>query len=132
MTTKVQGLLEHSYVWTLGLLATHQVDSGYWREWELFGMPGGIQVFVLANIALTMPFLYGALQVVRRPRLGARFGLALAVVGVAAFCIHSWFLLQGDPKFRLPASVGILVAALLTSLLLGWASLAILRGRSPQ
>ena len=127
MRSDTQVLLEHSYVWTACLLIAHQVDSGYWQEWRLFGLPGDIQGFVLSNIVLILPFLYGLLQVVKAPRVGARFGLALSVMGVAAFCIHTWFLAQGRPEFRVPVSIAVLTAALVTSVGLGWASVKTLR-----
>ena len=50
-----------------------------------------------------------------------------AAVGVGAFVIHGWFLAQGRPEFRTPVSLTVLSAALATSLLLGWASIATLR-----
>jgi hypothetical protein len=122
-----QTLLEHAYVWTACLLIAHQVDSGYWQEWRLFGLSGDIQGFVLGNVALIAPFLYGLVQVVKAPRIGARFGLALSVIGVAAFCIHAWFLVQGRPEFRVPVSIAVLTAALVTSVGLAWASVKTLR-----
>ncbi len=119
--------VESLYVWTLALLVVHQVDSAFWEEWKLFGMEGDIQSFVLMNIPLVVPFLYGLILLVRVPRVGARFALALAILGVGAFGIHSWFLLQGRPEFRVPASIGVLTAALTCSLGLAWQSIKLLR-----
>ena len=127
MKSGTEAWLEHTYIWTLGLLLVHQVDSGYWHEWTLFHLPGGIEGFLISNLVLVVPFLYGAVQVARAPRVGARFGLVLAAVGVAAFGIHSCFLLLGHPEFRSVTSVGVLTAALLSSLALGWASISTLR-----
>jgi hypothetical protein len=127
LRNSTQAWLEHSYIWTVGLLVVHQVDSAYWQEWKLFGMDGGIQGFVLSNVLLIVPFLYGLLQVVRVPRVGARYGLSLAIIGVTAFGIHAWFLVQGRPEFRVAASVGILTAALFTSFVLAWASVKTMR-----
>jgi hypothetical protein len=111
--------LEHLYVWTATLLLAHQIDSAYWHEWRLFGVPGGVQTFVLINVPLVLVFLYGLVQLVRFPRVGARFALALAAVGVAAFILHAWFLWQGHPEFRTPASLGILAGAFVLSIELG-------------
>ncbi len=122
MTNKAGGRLEVLYVVTLALLATHEIDSAYWHEWTLFGLPGGIQAFLVANLALLLPCLYGLVRIVRSPRAGAPFGLALAIAGVAAFGIHVWFLRQGRPEFRSPASVGVLMFTLLASIGLGWLS----------
>jgi len=122
--------LDHLYVWTTTLLLAHQIDSAYWREWNLFGIPGGVQVFVLLNLPLVLLFLFGLVQVVRAPRVGARFALALALVGTATFFIHLWFAWQGHPEFQVFTSWAILPAAV-ASLGLGWRSIRVLRTREP-
>jgi hypothetical protein len=119
--------LESLYLVTITLLIAHQIDSAYWQEWNLFGMSGEIQSFVLSNVPLVFVFVYGLIRLVKAPRVGARFGLALAVVGTAAFFIHAWFLLQGRPEFRVPASIAVLAVALATSIGLGWQSIKTLR-----
>jgi hypothetical protein len=30
----------------LALLITHEIDSAFWKEWNLFGLPGGVQEFL--------------------------------------------------------------------------------------
>jgi hypothetical protein len=124
--------LEPLYIATASLLVGHQIDSAYWHEWTLFGIPGGIQVFVLLNLPLVLIVLYGLIQVVRSPRRGARFALGLAVVGVAAFFIHLVFAWRGHPEFRNLTSWAILSATLLSSLGLGWKSSEIMRTRTPD
>jgi hypothetical protein len=119
--------LEGLYVSTTALLVAHQIDSAFWQEWNLFGMSGGIQAFVLMNVALIVPFLYGLILLVRTPRVGARYGMVLSAVGVAAFVVHTWFFVHGHPEFRVPASIAVLAATLVTSLGLGWQSLKLLR-----
>jgi dipeptide/tripeptide permease len=68
-------------------------------------------------------------QVVRAPRVGARFALALALVGAATFLIHLWFAWQGHPEFQVFTSWAILSATLVASLGLGWRSIGVLRTR---
>jgi hypothetical protein len=34
------------------LLISHEIDSAYWKEWELFKLPGGIGVFWLHFVPL--------------------------------------------------------------------------------
>ena len=41
------------------VLITHEIDSAYWHEWKLFGIPGGIQAFVDLNLVLVILILYG-------------------------------------------------------------------------
>jgi hypothetical protein len=112
--------MDRLYILTTTLLLAHQIDSAYWREWNLFGIPGGIQVFVLLNVLITLPFLAGLAAVARRARAGVGFALALALVGIATFSIHVWLALRGHSEFGLPASWVILCGTLLSSLGLGW------------
>jgi len=120
--------LEYVYVGTATLLLAHQIDSAYWHEWDLFRIPGGIQFFVLLNVPLVLAFLYGLTQVIRAPRVGVRFGAALAVVGVAAFVLHIWLIWRGHPEFRTPTSIAVLAGAFVLALELARRSVRILRG----
>jgi hypothetical protein len=127
MAERTTARLDWLYVVTATLLTAHEIDSAYWREWTLVGMPGGIQIFVLANVPLSLLFLYGLVRVAREPKAGAWFAALLSGAGVAAFGIHMWLFWQGHAEFRLPVSVGVLVGALLSSILLGWRSIGVLR-----
>jgi hypothetical protein len=120
-----------TYLVAFALLAAHEIDSAYWHEWELFGVPGGIQLFLILNFALLIPFLWGLTRLARSPRAGAPYGIVLALAGVAAFGLHTWFLVQGRPEFRLAASLAILGATLIASLGLGWLSVKALRAARP-
>jgi hypothetical protein len=116
--------IDRLYVLTVTLLLAHQIDSAYWHEWELFGIPGGIQVFVLLNVLVTLPFLAGLVRTAKSPADGTSFALALSLVGIATFCIHVWFRLRGHPEFGLPASWVILSTTPVSSLGLGWRAVA--------
>lgn len=116
VVTKQQGLIENLYIAIYVLLATHEIDSAYWHEWQLFHMGGGIQFFLLFNVVLLWVFLYGFRELVAGRPAGWGFALAAGVTGVVTFLIHSFFLWRGEPQFRLPASLAVLVAILLCSL----------------
>ncbi len=111
--------IDRLYILTASLLLAHQIDSAYWREWNLFGLPGGVQAFVLLNVAIMLPFLGGLVRLTKGARDGVGFAVALAFIGVATFFIHVWFVLRGHPEFRLPASWLVLCGGLLSSLALG-------------
>lgn len=115
------------YLFTTLLLLVHQIDSAYWQEWRLFRLPGGIEVFLVANAILIAPFLFGLLRMQTEPRIGARFGIALSVIGIGAFSLHTWLWLQGHLEFRTPVSIAILSGALIASLGLGWQCTKFLR-----
>jgi hypothetical protein len=106
------------------LLVTHEIDSAFWHEWDLFRIPGGLQAFLLVNLALVIIVFYGFKQVLHETRAGRWFSLALAAVGIFAFTIHTYFLLRGHPEFRLPVSVALLWATLSVSLVQGGQALA--------
>ena len=104
------------YLLNFALLFTHEIDSAFWREWDLFGIPGDIQVFLVLNFALLLIALYGFWQVVRGARSAFAFSLLLAVAGVFAFCVHGYFILAGRPEFTRPVSLAILALTLIVSL----------------
>ena len=51
--------MTRSYFWTMLCLILHQVDAAYWREWEMFHVPGGIQGFLIFNLAAIALVLAG-------------------------------------------------------------------------
>ncbi|HNV46939.1 MAG TPA: hypothetical protein PLE73_05915 [Spirochaetota bacterium] len=99
------------------LIITHEIDSGYWREWELFGMRGGIDLFLLLHIPMLGAILYGLIEAHRGTMTGAVFSLILGGAGIFAFCIHTYFIKKGRPEFRGMMSQAILHATLVISLL---------------
>ena len=115
------------YLLNTALLSTHEIDSAFWKEWELFGLPGGIQVFLVLNFLLLLAVLYGFRQLLRGARNGQMFALLLAAGGVFAFAIHGYFILTGHREFTLPVSMALLVAILVVSLIQGVQALKVLR-----
>jgi hypothetical protein len=115
------------YIVNTSLLLAHQVDSAYWHEWRLFGIPGGIQAFVAINLVLIAAALIGLREITRGARLGSVMAVVVACCGIFAFGIHSAFLLKGHAEFRLPVSLALLLATLVVSI---WqlATLAAVRG----
>lgn len=104
------------YLLNASALITHEIDSAYWHEWELFGMPGGIQLFLVLNLLLVTLVLYGHQALIQGRLSGFVFSWLLVAGGLAAVIIHSYFLLQGSEAFRLPFSLGLLIAIFFLSL----------------
>lgn len=100
----------------LALLAAHEVDSGFWREWELFRLPGGLPGFLLANLLLFVVAQEAFRIVLRGSRLRGAASALLASAGLAAAALHGAFLAAGFPQFREFASLSILGAWLVTSI----------------
>ena len=104
------------YIVNATLLITHEIDSAYWREWELFKLPGGLAGFLVIHLPLVFLVLYGLILVDRQSLAGLIFSLVLSLVGLFAFVIHMIFIKKGDPAFKTPVSLGILVATLAVSI----------------
>jgi hypothetical protein len=104
------------YALNFGLLFTHEIDSAYWREWNLFGIPGGIQFFLLVNFALFIAAIFGYSQLLKLKQSGYWFSLLLAAAGVFSFTIHTFFIFMGHSEFTLLGSELLLGIILLVSI----------------
>ncbi len=107
------------YIINATLLIVHEIDSAYWREWELFGLRGGLEGFLALHLPLVFVILWGLLQTARHTVPGAVLSLVLAAGGLFAFGIHTFFLRRGHPQFRLWLSRAILTGTLIVSILQG-------------
>jgi len=116
---KNAGKMEFIYLVNTALLFTHEVDSAYWNEWILFGLPGGIQLFLVLNVILVVIGLVGFRYVVLRKRSGIWFSLLQSMSGLFAFFIHGIFILRGNTEFTLPMSELLLVLILVASIIQG-------------
>jgi len=114
--TKHKRIVIKLYLLNLALLATHEIDSAFWHEWDLFTLPGGIDLFLILNLVLLLLFLYGFEKVVKREKGAAPFSYLLAFSGIFAFVIHSVFILIGNPEFTSVISFGILLLTFVTSI----------------
>lgn len=111
------------YAVTLALLLTHQVDSAYWKEWELLHIPGGPQLNLVLNLALIGVGLAGFALAIDGSKVGHVMSLLVAGAGVFACAVHGHFIAHGDERFRLPASIAVLVATLPASIALAAAAI---------
>ena len=115
------------YLLNLALLITHEIDSAFWKEWNLFGLPGGIQEFLVVNFLLMLVALVGFRNMISGKRSGYYFALLLAGSGIFAFGIHSYFILQGHQEFTLLVSVVTLIMIFFLSLIQGVLAVKALR-----
>jgi len=99
------------------LLITHEIDSAYWREWELFRLPGGIAGFLAMHLPLAFLILWGAVLTAQQSFGGLFLSAVLGVSGIAAFAIHLTFILRGRTEFRTLASLLLLCATLVVSII---------------
>jgi hypothetical protein len=108
------------------VLISHEIDSAYWREWELFRLPGGIQLFLVLNLLLVGLVLWGFRSVLLWTRGARAFSYLLACLGFLAVLIHGIFLAAGAPEFRLPMSLALLLVTLVLS---GWQFVATMQSK---
>ena len=99
------------------LLINHEIDSAYWREWDLFGLPGGITGFLLIHFPLLFLVLYGLVLVYQLTIAGLILSLVLSLGGVFAFAIHTYFFRKGRNEFTTPISRFVLIVTLIVSLI---------------
>jgi hypothetical protein len=116
------------YLLNFALLFTHEIDSAFWKEWELFGIPGGVQVFLILNLLLLLIALFGFKELLEGSKIGRMFPILLAIIGIFAFFIHSYFIIMGHSEFTLPMSLAILISILIVSVAQGLLGLKDLLG----
>lgn len=97
------------------LLINHEIDSAYWKEWELFRLPGGISFFLVLHFPLLFIVLYGIVLLVNHTPAGFIFLFILCFGGIFAFSIHTYFLRKGRNEFKKPVSILILALILIVS-----------------
>ena len=110
-------MLNRIMVVNLVLVITHQIDAAYWHEWDMFGMPGGIQLFNLVNIAAFLVLLGCAVLVVERRRSGFIGSLIIAGGCALVLPVHAGFALAGYSQFDLPLSIAVIVVSFPLALL---------------
>lgn len=98
------------------LLINHEIDSAYWKEWELFRLPGEITGFLILHFPLLFIVLYGLVLIVQQSFWGYICSLFLCAGGLFAFCIHMYFLRKGRDEFNTPLSKLILILTLIVSI----------------
>lgn len=104
------------YVLNSALLFTHEVDSGFWREWELLRLPGGLAGFLAANFALFVAVQVGFRSVAQRRPSRRVWMVLLGMAGIIAGILHGAFLAAGTPQFREAFSMGLLGVWFVTSI----------------
>ncbi|MGD2186165.1 MAG: hypothetical protein PVI71_08555 [Desulfobacterales bacterium] len=105
------------YMINATLLIIHEIDSAFWKEWELFKLPGGIGGFLILHFPIVFFILYGLVLVSRRSFAGLIISLILCAGGIFAFCIHMVFIRSGRHEFSTPISRTILTLMLMVSTL---------------
>lgn len=104
------------YILNLTLLILHEMDSAYWKEWNLFNLGGGISLFLALHFPIIAIALYGLVILPQRTFETLGISMVLGIAGIGALLIHSYFIKKGRPEFKTATSLTILGATALASL----------------
>ena len=104
--------MPRSYFWTMLFLILHQIDAAYWKEWEMFHLPGGVQGFLVFNLAAIAVVLAGYRHVLLATPRAPLYAGVCAALGLGTCLIHAGFALAGLEQFHLPLSMAIIVLCL--------------------
>ena len=108
--------LNRIIVLNLALVLVHQVDAAFWREWEMFRLPGGIQLFNALNVGIFLVVLSCFVAVIERRLSGFRCSLVIALLCASVLPIHVAFALSGFTQFDLPFSIFLIAATFMVSI----------------
>ena len=122
----VSKILFWLYLTNAILLITHEIDSAFWKEWELFKLPGGITGFLIIHFPLLFFILYGLVLLHSGSGAGLIFSLVISGGGLFAVGVHSFFIKKGHHQFSTPISKFILTATFITSIFQGGLSVYLL------
>lgn len=101
----------------LAIIITHQIDAAYWHEWDMFMMPGGVQLFNVLNLLIFLLLLPCYAAAIARRSSGFAGSLVIAGGSSLIFLFHSGFALAGFSQFHLPVSVMLIGSSIVISLL---------------
>lgn len=115
-------ILTWLYITNAVLLILHEMDSAYWKEWNLFKRTSDpatdtrdLGGFLIFHIPLLFLAMWGLIRLHEGAKAGLVISLVFAAAGLFAFVFHMIFLRKGRPEFRAPVSIAILWATLIVS-----------------
>lgn len=109
------------YVINATLLMVHEVEAGYWKEWNLFAKvkneKKALNGFLIFHLIVIPIVLYGLLELNKASLTGLIISLALALSGIFAFVFHIVMIRKGRKEFNTIFSLSILALALMVSII---------------
>ena len=82
------------------LLILHEIESAYWKEWEILKLPGGITGFLLLHIPILLLMFYGLIELVKQSAAGYLFCIIFGFGGLLPFVVHMLLVRKND-RFNL-------------------------------
>ena len=105
----------YASVFNIALLATHQVDASFQREWELFRIPGELNFFLFFNLTAISILLLAFAKLSSGQKRNSFWKYLIPTTGFITVLLHIIFIILGNPEFTQPISIAILVLIFATS-----------------
>jgi len=116
------------YIVNATLLINHEIDSSYWKEWNLISLLSGrsrsvnndqknMNVFLLSHIPILFLIMYGLKEVIQMSFIGLIISVVLCFAGVFAFFFHMHFIRKGRIEFNTPISIGMIIGIFILSII---------------
>jgi hypothetical protein len=96
------------YILNLMLLVLHEIESAYFKEWEILKLPGGITGFLLLHVPVLAVFFYGLAAISLASDLGLVIGIVAGAGGLLPILVHK-VLVRRKNAFHLPISIIVMV-----------------------
>ena len=109
-------LAERLFLANALVLIAHQIEAAYWHEWDMFFLPGGVQLFVLLNIPILFVVFMGYRAQLLALASARVYTGVLAGCGLFAAVFHGIHLALGDDRFTTPVSYALLAVTMVLSL----------------
>ncbi len=102
-------------------LINHQIDSAYWKEWNLINPEEddqkGINGFLILHFPLLFIILFGLVEVYKKTFTGLIFSLVLCACGFFCITFHMYFIKKrGRKEFNVPVSLFLIFGTFALSL----------------
>jgi hypothetical protein len=103
----------------LALLLLHQMDSTYFKEWDILPwVRMGYTPFLVVTAALAGTLVAGVVLLIYRHAAGPYVALAWGLLGLVVPAFHTYHYLRGTAGFRNFWSAAIIYATLINSVVL--------------
>ena len=123
------------YILNATLLINHEIDSSYWKEWNLMLSISGrssnvnndqknMNIFLLLHIPLIFLIMYGLKEIIQKSFIGLTISIVLCFGGFFAFFFHMHFIKKGRIEFNTSISkimiAGIFILSIIQLIITFW------------
>ena len=96
-------LISWLYIAIATLLMLHEIESAYWREWEVLKLPGRITGFVMMHVPILVLLFAGMGALAAMTPFGLWCALVSGTAGIVPLLIHR-FIVRVANRFNLRLS----------------------------